>query len=295
MGYNFKMMQEISVKAFAKVNFGLAVLPKRDDGFHCIESIFQTVDLSDELVIKRSSKKGCFVSCDSMELPAENTITNAYKALGEILDSELFGVEVYIKKGIPSGGGLGGGSSDAAAFIRGMEQLGDFRLSDEKKDYIAGKTGSDVFFFMHCDDNGSGCALVSGRGEVVKKIQPRNDLWVVMIFPGVHSSTKEAYSLVDDAFEKGRNIKCPAFSDYEFIYNKSIQEWTFCNTFTPVISERYEKIRNAIGALKKTNCCYAEMSGSGATVFGVFTSKQQADFAYNSLAKTWCCKLVSTI
>ncbi len=289
------MMQEISVKAFAKVNFGLAVLPKRNDGFHCIESIFQTVDLSDELVIKRSEKKGCFVTCDSMQLPEVNTITAAYKALDQVLESELFGVEVFIKKGIPSGGGLGGGSSDAAAFIRGMELLGDFRLSDDKKDYIADKTGSDVFFFMHCDDKGSGCALVSGRGEVVKQIQPRKDLWLVMIFPGVHSSTKEAYSLVDDAFEKGRKIKSPDFSEYEFIYNKSVQDWTFINTFTPVISDKYEKIRNAIGALEKTNCCYAEMSGSGATVFGVFTSKQQADFAYNSLAETWCCKLVSTI
>lgn len=289
------MMQEISVKAFAKVNFGLAVLPKRNDGFHCIESIFQTVDLSDELVIKRSEKKGCFVTCDSMQLPEINTITAAYKALGQVLESELFGVEVFIKKGIPSGGGLGGGSSDAAAFIRGMELLGDFRLSDDKKDYIADKTGSDVFFFMHCDDKGRGCALVSGRGEVVKQIQPRKDLWLVMIFPGVHSSTKEAYSLVDDAFEKGRKIKSPDFSEYEFIYNKSVQDWTFINTFTPVISDKYEKIRNAIGALEKTNCCYAEMSGSGATVFGVFTSKQQADFAYNSLAETWCCKLVSTI
>jgi len=289
------MMQEISVKAFAKVNFGLAVLPKRNDGFHCIESIFQTVDLSDELVIKRSEKKGCFVTCDSMQLPEINTITAAYKALGQVLESELFGVEVFIKKGIPSGGGLGGGSSDAAAFIRGMELLGDFRLSDDKKDYIADKTGSDVFFFMHCDDKGSGCALVSGRGEVVKQIQPRKDLWLVMIFPGVHSSTKEAYSLVDDAFEKGKKITSPDFSEYEFIYYKSVQDWTFINTFTPVISDKYEKIRNAIGALEKTNCCYAEMSGSGATVFGVFTSKQQADFAYNSLAETWCCKLVSTI
>jgi 4-diphosphocytidyl-2-C-methyl-D-erythritol kinase len=230
-----------------------------------------------------------------MHLPEVNTITAAYEALCQILGNELFGVEVFIKKGIPSGGGLGGGSSDAAAFIRGMEILGDFRLSDDKKDYIADKTGSDVFFFMHCDDKGSGCALVSGRGEVVKQIQSRKDLWLVMIFPGVHSSTKEAYSLVDDAFEKGKKITSPDFSEYEFIYNKSVQDWTFINTFTPVISDKYEKIRNAIGALKKTNCCYAEMSGSGATVFGVFTSKQQADFAYNSLAKTWCCKLVSTI
>ena len=116
-----------------------------------------------------------------------------------------------------------------------------------------------------------------------------------MIFPGVHSSTKEAYEAVDEEIEKGRKILSPDFSDYEFIYNKSIQKWTFNNTFTPVITDRYKAVGDAIGALKKTGCCYAEMSGSGATVFGMFTSKQQADLAYNSLAKTWCCKLVSTI
>ena len=104
---------------------------------------------------------------------------------------------------------------------------------------------------QHCDKNGSGCALVSGRGEVVQNIKGRSDLWLLVIFPGVHSSTKEAYDLVDEAFKKGRKNISPEFSDYEFIYNKSIQEWTFINTFTPVIADKYKKIRDAIGALKK--------------------------------------------
>ena len=293
------MMCEQPVKAFAKVNFGLNVLPKSDDGkyagFHCIESIFQTVSLADELTVTLSEKNGCRVSCDSMELPQKNTITASYEALCELGICKVPGVEVYIKKGIPAGGGLGGGSSDAAAFIRAFTKLINVKLTTKQLDFIAGRTGSDVFFFMHCDDNGCGCALVSGRGDVVNSIKPRKDLYMVMIFPGVHSSTKEAYEAVDEEIAKGRKIISPAFSDYEFIYNKSIQEWTFNNTFTPVITNRYKPVCDAIGALKKTGCKYAEMSGSGATVFGVFTSKQQADLAYNSLAKTWCCKLVSTI
>lgn len=288
------MIDEICVKAFAKVNFGLNVLPKRDDGFHCIESIFQTVDLFDTLRLSFIEEKTCIVECPSMKLPEKNTITNAYEAFCS-LTGNTRGVKVILEKGIPSGGGLGGGSSDAAAFIRGMEKLCNVELSIEQYDQIAEKTGSDVFFFMHCDKNGSGCALVSGRGEVVQNIKGRSDLWLLVIFPGVHSSTKEAYDLVDEAFKKGKKNISPEFSDYEFIYNKSIQEWTFINTFTPVIADKYKKIRDAIGALKKTGCRYAEMSGSGSTVFGVFTSKEQADLAYNSLAETWCCKLVSTI
>lgn len=288
------MVQEIFVRAFAKVNFGLNVLPKRDDGFHCIESIFQTVDLYDTLRISLLEEEKCVVECAAMELPSENTITKAYKEFNALTGNSK-GVRVILEKGIPSGGGLGGGSSDAAALVRGMEMLCKVSLSQQQYDSIAEKTGSDVFFFMHCDKNGSGCALVSGRGEVVRDIKARKDLWLLMIFSKVHSSTKEAYALVDEAFFKGKKINSPDFSDYEFIYNKSIQEWTFINTFTPVIAEKYEIIRNAIGDLKKTGCRYAEMSGSGSTVFGVFTSKQQADLAYNSLAKAWCCKLVSTI
>ena len=293
------MMSVQPVKAFAKVNFGLNVLPKSLDGkyagFHCIESIFQTVSLWDEVSVSLSEKEGCFVTCDGMELPEKNTITASFEAFCSLGICEVKGVDVFIKKGIPAGGGLGGGSSDAAAFIRALTKLLNVRLSQKELDYIAGRTGSDVFFFMHCDENGSGCALVSGRGDIVKDIKPRKDLYMIMIFPGVHSSTKEAYEAVDEEIEKGRKILSPDFSDYEFIYNKSIQKWTFNNTFTPVITDRYKAVGDAIGALKKTGCCYAEMSGSGATVFGMFTSKQQADLAYNSLAKTWCCKLVSTI
>lgn len=287
------MKENLSVKAYAKVNFGLNVLPKRADGFHCIESIFQTVGLCDELTISlKDGPQSCSVSCDGMVLPEKNTLTVAYEAFCNVAKITVPAVEVVLKKGIPSGGGLGGGSSDAAALVRGLEKLLNVKLSFEELDFIAGKTGSDVFFFVHCDENGSGCALVSGRGEVIEKIAPRKDLYLIFIFPGVHSSTKEAYELVDEAFEKGIKLKSPDFSDYEFIYNKSIQEWTFINTFTPVIAGKYEKIRNAIGDLKKTGCCYSEMSGSGATVFGVFTSKQQAELAYDMLSASWECKLV---
>ena len=289
------MLYEVSSKAYAKINFGLRVFPKRQDGFHSIESIFQTVDLYDELIVTPACGQVCNVQCDSMQLPENNTLTNAYNAFCQLTGRNSIGVNVKLIKGIPSGGGLGGGSSDAACLIRVLEKLNDIKLTENQLDYIASKTGSDVFFFMHCDSDGKGSALVTGRGECVKKINSRNDLFLVLIFPSVSSSTKEAYSLVDKAFADGKNIKCPELSELEGIYNKPLEKWTFVNSFTPVIAGKYEEISCAINDLKRTGCCYAEMSGSGSTVYGAFTLRQQAISAINLLGDTWNCKLVQTV
>ena len=289
------MLSEITVKAYAKINFGLKVYPNRGDGFHNIESIFQTIDLYDELVVKATDSRCCEVVCDSMELPENNTLVNAYQAFCAITGREDFGVSVKLIKGIPSGGGLGGGSSDAAALIRVLEKLSGIVLTDEQLDYVASKTGSDVFFFMHCDDEGRGCALVSGRGEILQKITPRHDLFLLLIFPDVHSSTKEAYALVDKMFALGKEVKSPAFKDFEKIYLKSPNEWSFINSFTPVIADVYRDISAAIGDLKKYGCCFAEMSGSGSTVYGVFTLKQQAMFVNNLLTDAWNCRMVQVV
>lgn len=289
------MEREISGWAYAKVNFGLRVLPGRADGFHGIESIFQTVDLYDELSMTTTAEKGCVVHCSDMELPENNTLTKAYNAFCKEVSCEVPGVRVELKKGIPSGGGLGGGSSDAAALTRMLETLCDVRLSDSELDNVAAETGSDVFFFMHCDEKGRGCALVSGRGENVKKIHGREDLFLVLIFPEVSSSTKEAYALVDEAFSRGKFLVSPEFDELELVYRKPPENWTFINTFTPVISKKYEDIGRAIEALRALGCEYAEMSGSGSTVFGVFSSRQEAESAVKELTGSWNCKLARTV
>jgi len=289
------MLNEVSSKAYAKINFGLRVLPKREDGFHNIESIFQTIDLYDELHVTPVSEKTCIVHCDSMQLPENNTLSNAYEAFCQTTGLD-FGVKIELIKGIPAGGGLGGGSSDAACLIRILQKLYNVSLNTIQLDYIASKTGSDVFFFMHCDENGRGCALVSGRGEYIEKIDnPRKDLYLVMIFPETKSSTKEAYALIDKAFAEGKEIISPFLKELESVYRRNLEKWTFINTFTPVIAGANEEIANAIKALKNVGCCYAEMSGSGSTVFGAFTDKQQAISAINLLGDTWNCKLVQTI
>lgn len=289
-------MEKVFVaKAYAKVNFNLKVLPKREDGFHNIESIFQTVDLYDELRVRKTQNPGCQVVCKSIELPPKNTLTSAYQAFIEVAGCKVPGIEVELIKGIPSGGGLGGGSSDAAALIRVLEKMCGLKLSDMQLDYVASKTGSDVFFFMHCDKKGRGCALVSGRGEIIRKIKSRHDLYLLFVFPEISSSTKEAYALVDQLLTEENKIKCPEFGELESIYMKAPQNWTFNNTFTKALSNRYKQIGQILSELKRLGAPYSDMSGSGSTVFAVFTKKQQATYCSNLLADTLSWKIVQTI
>ncbi|MGP1475112.1 MAG: 4-(cytidine 5'-diphospho)-2-C-methyl-D-erythritol kinase [Treponema sp.] len=274
------MLTEISVSAPAKINVGLKVLPVRDDGFHSIESIFQTVGLYDELTVKLIDGFGrCEVSCADIVLPKKNTIESAYKAFSEVY-GKIKSVSVSLKKGIPSGGGLGGGSSDAAAFVCALEKLNDVKLSDNELDSIAAKVGSDVFFFLRA---ASGAAIVTGRGEIVRHIKRRNDLTFLLVFPHVSSSTKEAYDLIDEFYSSGCSMVFPEVARLEEIYNSPLNKWTFKNSFTAVLKSKYAEIGNALTELSNVNAPYCEMSGSGSTSFGVFYSFGEAQAAAEKL------------
>ena len=274
------MLTEISVSAPAKINVGLKVLPVRDDGFHSIESIFQTVGLYDELTVKLINGFGrCEVSCADIVLPKKNTIESAYKAFSEVY-GKIKSVSVFLKKGIPSGGGLGGGSSDAASFVRALEKLNDVKLSDNELDSIAAKVGSDVFFFLRA---ASGAAIVTGRGEIVRHIKRRNDLTFLLVFPHVSSSTKEAYDLIDEFYYSGCSMVFPEVARLEEIYNSPLNKWTFKNSFTAVLKNKYAEIENALTVLSNVNAPYCEMSGSGSTLFGVFYSVGEAQAAAEKL------------
>lgn len=298
------MSFDVCVKAPAKVNIGLKVLKKQvagrrkcNNSYHNIESIFQTVDYSDILRIRRVPQKGCVVHCSQMVLPLENTLTKTYEAFYSETKID-FGVEVELDKVLPAGGGLGGGSSDGASLLKGLADLAELSLTDSLADAVAEKVGSDVFFFLHCGyfQNGRGCALVSGRGEVVEAIEPRTDLSFVLIFPGVHSSTAEAYSLVDEAYESGAYNpdfldSFPDFMELKRLYYGFVGAWKFANSFTPVLSNKYPAIGQALADILECGADWADMSGSGATVFGVFESSAAAEVALEKCRKKWKCVL----
>lgn len=274
------MMSEIHISAPAKINIGLKVLPRRSDGFHGIESIFQSVRLTDELYVTRCGGfESCSVSCDGLVLPEKNTVTAAYNAFGAVAGIRPLSVKVRLEKHIPSGGGLGGGSSDAAFFVRALEKLHDVKLSEKQLDSIAAVVGSDVFFFFRCDAADENAAVVSGRGENVREIPCRKDLHIVLAFPDVHSSTKEAYELVDAWAENGTVLEYPALDELERMYSTPVGNWRFRNTFTLPLEAQFPKIGSALECVRRSGALYSDMSGSGSTVFGVYASYEEASAA----------------
>ncbi|MFA6856231.1 MAG: 4-(cytidine 5'-diphospho)-2-C-methyl-D-erythritol kinase [Treponema sp.] len=280
------MVTEVCEFAPAKINFNLHVLPDVRNGFHDIESIFQTVTLADQLNVSVTGRnESCRVFCEGMFLPENNTITSSYKAFCSVVGKDVPGVNVRLIKGIPSGGGLGGGSSDAAAFIRALEKVSGITLSGSQKKEIASRVGSDVFFFLFCGREG--CAVVSGRGEIVKPVRGRNDLYILLVFPGVKSPTKEAYALVDRYFASGKTVVCPSFADLETIYNNPVSSWNFANSFTPSLVNCFPEVGRALDSIRAAGALYGEMSGSGSTVYGIFPSAEEAENAGCVLAERW--------
>ncbi len=281
------MSDGISVVAPAKVNLGLRVLGKRRDGFHGIQSIFQTVGLYDELFVTPLSEKNvCRIRCEQMALPKENTLNAAYRACAEFFGGEFPGVEVTLEKRIPSGGGLGGGSSDAAALIFALKKLG-VKISKGAAYEIASKVGSDVFFFLECEGRENFAAVVQGRGEVVEPIPSRSDLNWVFVFPGVFSSTSRAYARIDEARACEKRAIDFEACDLENIYRRPVKDWNFTNDFTSVVAEEYQEIRRALEDVKSTDAPFYDMSGSGSTVFGVYEDAAHLEAAKRWLSDKW--------
>src|SRR5574344_963676 len=288
--YSLRMFDSLTVFAPAKINLGLKVLPERGDGYHNIESIFTTVSLGDEIKVALTNLKNtCSVECEEMTLPRDNTFTAAYKAFC-VLTGLNGGVSVKVTKRIPAGGGLGGGSSDASSFIQSIDTLFSTHLSAEALTSLAGKVGSDVYFFTKAllaskKSLAKSCfaAVVTGRGEVVRQIDCRTDYTVLLVLSGVMVSTKEAYALVDKS-GAGRN---GGEERLEEIYEKPVHEWSFANDFTAPVCAAFPKIREALDDVRKSGADFADMSGSGSTVFGIYEERRAAVQAQRTLNEKW--------
>ena len=262
----------IKIQAPAKVNLFLEILGKRTDGYHEIRSLMQPIRLFDTLWIEAGSK-GPTIHCPTHpELENEsNLVLRAIHLLEKELDRSLpFSVRL-IKK-IPIGGGLGGGSSDSAAVLTGINQLLGEPIQPERLLELAAQIGSDVPFFLS-----NQTALASGRGE---RIEPWPDFpswWYVLIYPGFSISTSWAYSQVKFPLTRGeKTINIERLKASKDI-NEAIRgkDWLkndleeFVRPFFPII----EKIKKA---LLEQGCFQALMSGSGSTVFGIWETKKKA-------------------
>ncbi len=277
------MYDSITVAAPAKINLGLEVYPRRADGYHDIRSVFTTVGLFDEITVTLTDRKNsCIVECDAFRLPEVNTFTSAYKAFCVLTGIDR-GVRVEVRKRIPAGGGLGGGSSDASSFIQSIDSLMSTKLNTADLVSIADKVGSDVFFFTHALSADGGArfrsfipyaAIVGGRGEDVVQIKEREDFSVLLVFPGVSVSTKEAYGLVDAEIE-ANGFTAQEYS-LEEMFARPVRDWRFANHFTAPVCRHYPQVKAALDLVRDCGADFCDMSGSGSTVFGVFEDRKKA-------------------
>ena len=189
----------LTLNAYAKVNLTLEVLGRRDDGYHDIVSVMQTIDLHDTLTLEPADK--ITLECDRSELQSpDNLALRAATALSEMAGCSE-GVRMQLRKCIPVSAGLGGGSSDAAAALRGLNELWGLALPVEQLATVATQLGSDVGFFLH-----GGTAMAHGRGEVVRPLPPADLNWMVLLIPPIEVVAKTATlygALGDGHFTKG--------------------------------------------------------------------------------------------
>ncbi len=263
----------LTVLAPAKVNLTLEVLAKRPDGFHEIRSVAQTINLCDTLHFKTSDNIE-FRGAEPKWVPGESLISKAIDLLQKVVGCSK-GVVVTLDKRIPLVSGLSGDSSDAAATLRGLNQLWELGLSQKELLGLATQLGSDVPFFLY-----GGTALLEGRGEVVTPLPSFPYMWVVLIMPQVPrlpEKTKQLYG----------SLKARHFTDGEITQRlveklKAGVEFTplMFNTFENVAFTHFSKLNVYRSHMVKVGATDIHLAGSGAALFTLVGDKKRADDLY---------------
>ena len=265
-------MRQVSLIAYAKVNLSLRVLGKRADGFHNIHSVMHSVSLFDVVKLK-VIPKGIVIKCGIKDVPLDHTNT-AYKAAEEFFKempkAKTDGVEIVIEKNIPIGAGLAGGSADAAAVLEGLNQLFSTNYSLSKLQGIGLRVGSDVPFCLV-----GGRALVSGRGEKIEPHEVIEKKWLVLINPGYEVSTRWVYAELD----RVRGAQKPT--------TKELENEQYCNDLELITAAKHSEVLKIKEVLQKLGAELALMTGSGPTVFGVFSDKSKAERVFEEVVSLY--------
>ncbi len=263
----------LKLKSYAKVNLFLNVLKKRKDGYHEIETLFERISLSDEITLS-SAASGIRLTCDSKRLPLgpKNIAYRAAKLLKDTLGIEK-GVVIAIKKNIPISAGLGGGSSNAATVLLGLNRLWKLRLSKAQLLRLGASLGSDVPFFIL----DTPFAIGRGRGELLRRVKaPRLKIWHCLVKPAFPLSTKKAYQSLPSS------CLTPQKADVKMLLH-SIQRGQgttlaklLTNSLEATLNKRVMTILEIKKKLLEQGALGSLMSGSGSCVFGIYASRDQA-------------------
>ena len=270
-------MKEIYIKARAKVNLNLEILEKRKDNYHNIKSVFQKINLYDEIYIQKSDNDDCQIQTNIEQLNnKENIIYKAYLKLKE-QNPNIKGINVKINKKIPMQAGLAGGSTDCASFILGMNKLFNLKLSKNQIKEICKNLGADVVPCLY-----NRAILSQGIGDIITKINTDLKYYLLIIKPEISCNTKTMYQKLDAKNDIKQIHKSEKIINALESNNIEKLSHNLYNIFENVIEEK-EIIQNLKQELIKNGAMGSAMTGSGSCVYGIFQNKEKAKKVYNIL------------
>ena len=280
-------MREITEKAYAKLNLSLDVTGRREDGYHELCMLMQTVSLCDTLCIRPREDGRVCASSNLRFIPGDErnlAVRAALRYLEAVGDSGR-GLQIELRKEIPVGAGMAGGSADAAAVLRALNRLYEQRLSRAELEELAQKVGSDVAFCV-----AGGTALARGRGEVLTDLRPMPDCFFVLCKPGFSISTPELFQKLDSAPVRIRPDTSGILAAVEAGDLRALCRRMY-NVFEDVDDRRMRTVAEIKGRLLDHRALGAIMTGTGSAVFGVFEREEDARSARAALKGEYpfCC------
>ena len=267
----------MKVRAYGKLNLTLDVLGRRPDGYHLLDTVMQSISVWDELDIQTSRQPGVHLQCNKDRLPTDskNTVYRAAKFFLEDCGLADQGVYIFIKKYTPSRSGMGGGSADAAAALRGLNEMFKTGLTTEQLMAIGARVGADVPFCVM-----GGAARCTGVGANVEPVAPLPDCWLVVCKPPAGMSTPRAYSILDQ-YPLSSTQATPRM--LEALEASNLKRVAKClgNRFDETI--RLTPVRALKRAMVDAGALGSMMTGSGSSVYGIFVSEDQAREALETI------------
>jgi 4-diphosphocytidyl-2-C-methyl-D-erythritol kinase len=273
-------MKKILINSPAKINFGLNIIEKRMDGFHNLETIFYPLELSDKIVFEKSDRFSFISNVPSLDIDPTNLIIKALFLIEKFIKRKL-DVKISLQKVIPIGGGLGGGSSNAAHTLLSLNELFELKIPIEAIKTMALQLGSDVPFFLRPIPS-----FATSRGEILEPIDFEINKPLLLINPKIHISTQWAFQNITPQKVKFQ-LKNLVSNDKSFIsYRETIK-----NDFEEIVTSNYPELAELKKKLYDFGADFVLMSGSGSTFFAIFSDPETAEYAKKYYEKNYFCFL----
>lgn len=274
---------EIRESAWAKLNLTLDVLAKRDDGYHDMLMLMQTISIQDSIRVKKSENPGVRASCNFYYVPVDrrNLAVRAAEVFLASVGQEQQGIELQIRKDIPVGAGMAGGSADAAAVLRGMNRLYDSPMNRRQLEALAAEIGSDVAFCI-----AGGTALARGRGEILEDLPAMPPCFIAVCKPGFSISTPELFRKLD---QKSLRQHPDTEGMLAALRDQNLREMglRMYNVFEDVDDRRLRAVTEIRSVFQDYGALGAMMTGTGSAVFGVFSEREAAEKSMEQLRKEY--------